>query len=941
MSNTSGQENVDVKINVDFGQITQVRSEIDKLKAAASSLTGMNPFAKLTKGASEAVEEAVRLKEVLDAVANANPFQKSKKGAEEVATSMQKANENTKSFRQSIQNFSGLTVEAINNSVIKFDNTLDAVKSKVSTVATAIKTFLAHPLKALDKPLLSVQMSLGGTISTIKRMGSNIKQAFSGGEKGTKGFGNGIKNIAKISVGGIFKGVTGLGNGLKSIAKVSVGGIVKGVTGLKNKLMGIGKIKLSSVMSGIKNLASGVGKGLASAAKFGLNAAKAGFAAVASGAKALNNIMMQDPEYAKGMEGMKKSAQGVLGSLTSGLKGDLMGNLMPQVTNTLDGLNDAFASGGLDGLLTALPDGLSGMMGAAAEQLKSSLPKLIGVGLAVLTSLVLSLRLILPDLLGTIVDGLMQLLGGLVTLLQQQGGPILQAVIGALGNLLVGLSKMLPQMIEMGVGLIGSLIQGLTQATPSIITALSDSLKQVIDNLGNQKENFLKTGKEFLIVLANGFTTLLPQLLTLAIGMIATLAQGLAEAAPTIVPILIDGILQGLNAIIEQLPVFIAAGIELIAALGAGFIEAIPQLLAMLPQVLGSIIDGLLSVDWIEVGKNIIGSVWDGIKSIFGKGKDGALQIEEKIVKRTVPPVPKPYGGGSGGDPKPPVNEFLTGNWGGIPSTGSNTPTAPTTPTVPTATTTPVNTNVAVSLQVSDQTMAEATKKIQEFVNAATVTLKTLPGHLNSELVAWNSKLSQLMQAGLFAAKFMTQQAVEGLKSTLRSTSLYSGGEAMMNTLANGISGKKAAVISAVREVVSAVDRELSRLSGFLGTGQTGAAQPLTPPSTTKQVGKLGGSAADVLNRRESAADLLNQPRMVQQGRVLSGSEYTPQNSSYSTQSRVNVTEHNNYSPSFKVEIQGGIATKEQERIIKRWIKDGLYETFNSMARKTVRQREV
>jgi phage-related protein len=67
-------------------------------------------------------------------------------------------------------------------------------------------------------------------------------------------------------------------------------------------------------------------------------------------------------------------------------------------------------------------------------------------------------------------------------------------------------------------------------------------------------------------------------------------------------------------------------GVEMIVQLAFGLIKAIPQLVAALPQVITAIVTGIgkAAISIVEVGKNIVVGLWDGIASMMG-------WIKEKI----------------------------------------------------------------------------------------------------------------------------------------------------------------------------------------------------------------------------------------------------------------------------------------------------------------------
>lgn len=96
--------------------------------------------------------------------------------------------------------------------------------------------------------------------------------------------------------------------------------------------------------------------------------------------------------------------------------------------------------------------------------------------------------------------------------------------------------------------------------------------------------------------------------------------------------------MQYVAAIGRNLPSVLQSGIEIIGKLAAGLIQAIPNLIAQIPTITTNIKNEFLSVDWGEIGLNIIkgianglanaaGALWDAVKSALGDFKDKILDF--------------------------------------------------------------------------------------------------------------------------------------------------------------------------------------------------------------------------------------------------------------------------------------------------------------------------
>lgn len=101
--------------------------------------------------------------------------------------------------------------------------------------------------------------------------------------------------------------------------------------------------------------------------------------------------------------------------------------------------------------------------------------------------------------------------------------------------------------------------------------------------------------------------------------------------------------------------------------------------------------------------------------------------------------------------------------------------------------------------------------------------------------------------------------------------------------------------------------------------------------------GESGAEMAIPLSasKRERAIGLWSET-----GEMLGLSSYTPESAPASYQSNV-VTEENNYNPQFNLTISGTNDDRTMSRKVKKWIAEALDETFDSMARKNPKVREV
>ena len=142
-------------------------------------------------------------------------------------------------------------------------------------------------------------------------------------------------------------------------------------------------------------------------------------------------------------------------------------------------------------------------------------------------------------------------------------------------------------------------------------------------------------------VITNFSTTIisaLPIILENGKTLILNLVNGIISNLPSIITSAVTAVLNFVATIGQNLPSILQSGIELIGELAAGLVKAIPDLVGKIPEIVTSIIDTFMETDWLEIGKNIISGIanglanagsalWDAVKGVLGSFKDNVLEF--------------------------------------------------------------------------------------------------------------------------------------------------------------------------------------------------------------------------------------------------------------------------------------------------------------------------
>ena len=330
--------------------------------------------------------------------------------------------------------------------------------------------------------------------------------------------------------------------------------------------------------------------------------------------------------------------------------------LMPMAQEAVKGLNEnvkglkkAFEEGGFEGLATELGNVLTNMVVA----ISSKIPDLINVATNVVFAFINSMLKALPGILEVGIKTIGYLIEGIAQQLPELIPTALECILG----LIKALMDNLPLVLNAGMDLIYGLTTGIINAIPVLVANLPIVIQSILDFITSSLPNILNAGLDILLTLIDGIVACILQLIAMLPQIINAIVDFILNNLPTIVDMglkilvaLIDGIIaaipqlismlpQVINAIIStliaNLPQIIRAGIEIIFALINGLIRAIPDIVGAIPQIVRAIWDAFTSVDWWDLGVNIIKGIGSGIagavRGLVGTAIEACKSLKDSV----------------------------------------------------------------------------------------------------------------------------------------------------------------------------------------------------------------------------------------------------------------------------------------------------------------------
>ena len=395
-----------------------------------------------------------------------------------------------------------------------------------------------------------------------------------------------------------------VGEGMETISAVS-GGVGKAFTSIKNTVSGLpstfkmlGK-GIGGVVGDFKNLGSGLLQPFTTLAKTPL------FEPVTSKITAFFSGIKSFPG---------KLGKSIISPVSKGF-------------NTLIG-NIGMKFPALAGIIGAFETNTKGMFGKIGGSLSSLLGKVAsfaptftkGMSIAAGVGVLVAGVGLLQQNFGTQIDGFL--------LQVQQKGPEL------ITNFCNGIVTALPQLMTQGSTLITTLLNTITALLPSIISGGMSIISALVTGLAQNLPTLIPAALDMIITLVTGLLNNLPQLIDSGLQLLVGIVEGIVNSLPLLVAAIPDIISSIVITIGQNLPTILQTGIKLLIMIINGILQAIPDLIAALPQIISTIQDAFADTDWLQIGKDLLNSIIDGIKSVLSNLWNTITDIASGIAER-------------------------------------------------------------------------------------------------------------------------------------------------------------------------------------------------------------------------------------------------------------------------------------------------------------------
>lgn len=321
------------------------------------------------------------------------------------------------------------------------------------------------------------------------------------------------------------------------------------------------------------------------------------------------------------LAGWKDKGKELIGKLISGIvenlpkiKGkavDIVIMLADSISQNTSGFLDA-AKSMIDGILTAI---------------QTFLPELLPLAVQMIETLINGLS----DALVMLMEYVPQIVTSIVEIITTNLPLLIEAAIQILTALITGITDNLPLIVEGVIGILTSMCNIITENLPTILEAALTILMALVQGITDNLPVIIDAALNMIMALVQGLIDNLPELIDAAVDIIDSLVNGLVDNLGPLIDSALDIVMALFDGIVENLPKILEAGGKIITRLVRGIALSIPKILEAVPRVISAIWDTITETDWIQLGKDILGGLadglWDGLSTIAQTIKDICSQI--------------------------------------------------------------------------------------------------------------------------------------------------------------------------------------------------------------------------------------------------------------------------------------------------------------------------
>lgn len=331
-----------------------------------------------------------------------------------------------------------------------------------------------------------------------------------------------------------------------------------------------------------------------------------------------------------------QSGVGIVTSLVSGLMSALP-NIISGAGIIINGLITAIATAlpmllqaGADlilGVLSGLEGGrenitlsMIDVIGDIINTIMTALPDLITAGIQIMTNFITGMMSINSEAVGNIA----KIISSLIKKIAEGIPGFLEKGMEILTALIDGIGKALPQIIDTAIQVMQKMVGALITELPTLITTGIEIITSLINGISQNLPGLVLKATEIMINLAKTLIANLPEILSTGIQIMGALLKGIVQSMPEILKAIVNlglSILKSMFILPAQL---MQVGVQMISSLTRGIAGKVSGVISEITKLGREIISEVKSINLVDIGKQLIEGLANGIKGAAGKVADAA-----------------------------------------------------------------------------------------------------------------------------------------------------------------------------------------------------------------------------------------------------------------------------------------------------------------------------
>lgn len=189
------------------------------------------------------------------------------------------------------------------------------------------------------------------------------------------------------------------------------------------------------------------------------------------------------------------------------------------------------------------------------------------------------------------------------------------------------MKETLPQILSFGADLVITIVTGVVETLPELINAAITAFVSLLDTLTAKLPELTPVAIEAVMTVVQGILDNLNTVIEAGIQLLLAVAMGIIQALPDLAEKIPEIVITIINVITDNLPLIIGAAVQIMGALIIGLIQSIPKLIEAVPDIVVALVKAFADMGkkFLEIGKNMVKGIWEGIKSM-------AKWLKEKVV---------------------------------------------------------------------------------------------------------------------------------------------------------------------------------------------------------------------------------------------------------------------------------------------------------------------